>query len=144
MKSLKLAALFLFGLSIFTGCSSEEDNAGPSINILFPKENDVFKYGQTFPLNLSFADDSGIAIYKYTIEPESSEGNKFEQVKEYTLNNFLTSYTISHSVSLPPQYSDGVPFDDDTYKITIIAKDYYDQVSTKELRVRIENSIDDN
>jgi len=139
MKLLKISIFVLLGTMINVGCSNEEDNTGPTITINKPSENTVFKYGNSVYINLTLEDEAGVAVYKYTLEPVNDEGIKFEHSKEFTLNSFVTSFTINHSIDVPYQYEDDVLFDDDTYRLKIIAEDFNNNVTSKEVLLTIEN-----
>lgn len=142
MKSLKIGALLAFGILFTVGCSKDEDTSGPSIQINFPKENAVYNYGDNLYLNVTFSDESGIAVYKYTLEPVHTTGTKFEHTKTITVTDYLTTYTTNNTIELPNQYADEVYFDNDTYRLKIIAEDFNNNISSKEIIVTIENEVD--
>lgn len=143
MNFYKTAALLFVTATFTLSCSKEEDTSGPDIDVKYPEQNAVYKYGDDLIMNLTFSDDSGLISYKYVLEPVDQQGVKFTNTKEYFLTQFVTYYSINHKIVVPIQYSDAVKFDNGQYRLKISAVDFNNNVSSKEVLLTIENKTEE-
>ena len=134
-----LYTFLLIGSSLLLGaCSSDSDTTPPTIEIITPEENQVFRTGDIIDLKIRLTDEYGIAAYAYQIfHDQPGTLGEFSIEKEFKFNSLYTSLENNHSEKIPLMFKDSVPTAVGDYNLRVIAVDIYNNRSVVDRPIKI-------
>ena len=135
-----LAATLAFGV---VSCGNDEDTTGPVIEISNPTPGQEFKYGEVMSLNLSLSDDAGVLKFQYEFRPANVDGNVYIGKKEYFFDTYYTYLEDVIRINIPERIDATTLYDNSDYVLRVTAIDNYNNLSYKDVNIRIVNPVDE-
>ncbi len=126
MKKIVFLLVVFSGL-IFMSCNDDKDTTGPSIEVINPTENKIYKPGDEVGIYMKLSDETNLAYYKY--EAYSLEHNFLDVKKEIELEYVITEIIVKHSFILPKYTNGNNLLPDGDYILKITAVDRYGNTS---------------